>query len=177
MKRCDVCNKLADNGAKRCQKCGTEFPYDPRVTPLSETRIILGLLVLALVGWIIYNNIPLTPPDPTECSRTSVDRFERIAENYFKESRNVLRKELLLTSELSKLRSFMNEAESIPVHPCLEPAKSDLVNYLEEVYFTGVYSVRFAYQGAAYRTEQAGYYWDAFNGKIDELKECAPDCP
>lgn len=177
MKRCEVCNKLADNGAKRCQRCGTEFPFDPRKTPFSETRIIIGLLMLALVGWIIYTNIPLTPPDPSECSQTSVNRFERIAENYYRESRNVIRKELLFTSELSKLRSFKNEAEAIPVPPCLEPAKADLVDYLEEVYYIGVYSVRFAYQGAAYRTEQAGVYWESLKQNIAQIRECLPNCP
>ena len=177
MKRCDVCNKLADNGAKRCNKCGTEFPYDPKKMLFSETRIFIGLLILALVGWIIYRSIPVTLPDPDECSMASIRSFERIGEKYYRESRNVLRSEILFTPELSQLRTFKNEAEDIQVHPCLEPAKTDLVEYLDEVYFIGVYSSRGAYQGAAYRTEQAGYYWDAFNTEIDELKECVPDCP
>lgn len=177
MKRCEVCNKLADNGARRCQRCGTEFPDDPRKFRFSETRILLVFLVLALAGWIIYRSIPVPPPDPNECSRASVNSFEKIGKAYYRESRNVLRSEILYTSELSQLRALKNEAEDIPVHPCLEPAKSDLVEYLDEVYFIGYYSSRGAYQGAAYRTAQAGYYWDAFNAKIDELKECVPDCP
>ena len=177
MKRCDVCNKLADNGARRCQRCGTEFPHDPRKFRFSETRILLGFLILALAGWIIYRSIPVPPPDPKECSRASVNSFEKIGEAYYRESRNVLRSEILYTSELSQLRALKNEAEDIPVHPCLEPAKVDLVEYLDEVYYIGYYSSRGAYQGAAYRTAQAGYYWDAFNAKIDELKECVPDCP
>lgn len=177
MKRCEVCNKLADNGAKRCSKCGTEFEYDPKKMLFSETRIILGLLFLTFVGWIIYRSVPVPPLDPNECSLVSVKSFERIGEKYYRDSRNVLRSEILYTSELSELRSYKNEAEAIEVHPCLQPAKTDLVEYLDEVYYIGVYSSRGAYQGAAYRTEQAGYYWDSFNAKIDELKECVPNCP
>ena len=177
MKRCEVCNKLADNGAKRCQKCGSEFEYDPRVTPFSETRIITAVLFIALAAWIISVNMPLLPPDPAECSRTSVNRFERIAEHYYRESRNILRKELLFTKELSVLRVYKNEAKTMPVPTCLEPAKDDLVNYLDQVYFVGAYSVRFAYQGAADRTQRAGEYWDSLNAHLDDLRECLPNCP
>ena len=177
MKRCEVCNKLADNGAKRCHKCGTEFPYDPRKTPFSETKIFLGLLILAVVGWLIYRSIPVPPPDPNACSRASINSFQKIGEKFYRDSRNVLRSEILFTPELSQLRSYKNQAEDIPVHPCLEPAKADLVEYLDEVYYIGVYSSRGGYQGAAYRTAQAGYYWEAFNAKIDALKECTPNCP
>jgi len=177
MKRCEVCDKLADNGAKRCQRCGTEFPYEPRKMLFSESRIILGLLILVLVGWLIYRSIPVPPPDPNECSMASVNSFEKIGEQYFRDSRNILRSEILYTQELSQLRAYKNEAEAIPVHPCLEPAKIELVNYLEDVYYIGFYSSRGAYQGAAYKTEQAGYYWESFNAQIDELKECLPDCP
>ena len=177
MKRCDVCDKLADNGVKRCQKCGSEFEYDPRVTPFSETRIILGVLLIAMVGWIIYVNIPLLPPDPAACTRTSVNRFERIANNYYRETRNILRKEMLLTEELSTLSIYKHEAEELPVPACLEPAKEDLVNFLNQVYFIGVYSARLAYQGATNRTERAGAYWDDLSAHIDEVRECLPNCP
>lgn len=177
MKRCKVCNKLADNGNKICQHCGTPFEYDPKVTPFSERRILLAIVIIALVSWIVYNNISLKYPDPTECSKTSYNRFKRIAKNYYKETKNILEKELLFTSELSTLSSYKNEAESIPVPICLEPAKEDLVNYLNQVYYIGVYSMWGAYQGAAYKTEKAGLYWEAFNAHLAEVKECLPNCP
>jgi hypothetical protein len=177
MKRCKECNKLADNGAKRCQRCGTEFEYKRWRMLFSETRIILGILVIALVGWIVYNAVPLPLPDPTQCSETSVKRFERVANNYFTETRNILRSEILFTRELSMLRSYKNEAESIPVHPCLEPAKAELVEYLDDVYFIGLYSSWGAYQAAAYKTESAGAYWDSFNSELDAVKGCLPNCP
>ena len=177
MKHCKVCNKLADNGTKRCQKCGSEFEYDPRVTPFSETRIIFGVLLIVLVGWIVYANIPLTLPDPAECSRVSVNRFERIAKNYYSETRNILRKEMLLTNELSALSVYKNEAKAMPVPTCLEPAKDDLVNFLNQIYFVGVYSRNFAYEVAAIRTEKAGDYWDSFNAQLDAVRACLPDCP
>jgi hypothetical protein len=177
MKRCKQCNKLADNAEKYCQRCGTEFEYDRWRMFFSETRIFLMIVILSLLGLAIYNAIPLLPPDPAECSQTSVNRFERIANNYYKETRNILRKEMLLSKELSTLRSLKNQADAIPVHPCLEPAKADLVDYLNEVYYIGVFSTGFAYQGAASRTERAGYYWDSLNTHLDELEACLPNCP
>ncbi len=177
MKRCNVCQKLTDNGAKRCQKCGTAFEYDSKVTPFSETKIILSILMIALVSLVVFNSIPLKPPDPTECSRTSVNRFKRISENYFKETKNMLRQEVIFTSELSALRVAKNEAEDIPVPACLEPAKSDLVNYLDQVYYIAVYSVWGYYQGSAISTQKAGVYWDALNTHLTEVKTCLPNCP
>jgi len=177
MKRCKVCNKLADNAEKRCQRCGTEFEYDRWRMLFSESRIILVIVIITVLGLAIYNAIPLLPPDPAECSQTSVDRFEKIAKDYYKETRNILGKEMLRSKELSTLRSYKNEAEAIPVHPCLEPAKENLVNYLNDLYYIGVYSTGFAYRGAAYRTERAGYFWDSLNANLDEVRECLPNCP
>lgn len=177
MKRCPQCNKLTDNGAKYCQRCGTEFDYDRWRMFFSETRIFLIILILSLLGLAIYNAIPLLPPDPAECSQTSLNRFERIVNDYYKETRNILRSEILFSRELSMLRAYKNEAESIPVHPCLEPAKVDLVEYLDDVYFIGLFSSWGAYQAAAERTERAGYYWDSLNANLDELEACMPNCP
>ena len=177
MKRCKVCQKLADNGSKFCPKCGTAFEYDPKVTPFSETKIFLAILMIALVSLIVFKSIPLKFPDPTECSRTSVNRFKRIAENYFNETKNVLRQEVIFTKELSALSVAKNEAGDIPVPACLEPAKSDLVNYLHQVYYIGLYSKWGYYQGAAASTQKAGVYWDSMNNHLTEVKDCLPNCP
>ena len=177
MKRCEVCNKLADNGAKFCQRCGTPYKYDPKVTPFSETRITLIVVAIVLVSLIIYNNIPLTLPDPGECSRTSFSRFKRLANNYYAETKNILRQEVIFTSELSTLASFKNEAKTIPVPACLEPAKADLVAYLGDVYYIGLYSKWGAYQGAAYSTANAGENWESLNARLDEVRDCLPNCP
>jgi hypothetical protein len=177
MKRCKECNRLADNGTKRCQQCGTLFEYDPRVTPFSETKIFLGILMIAVIVLIVSNSIPLKLPETDECSRTNLNRFKRIAENYYKETKNVLRQEVIFTSELSQLRSYKNEADAIPVPSCLEPAKDNLVNYLDQVYYIGVYSVWGYYQGSAFSTEKAGIYWEAFNENLAEVEDCLPNCP
>jgi hypothetical protein len=177
MKRCEICNKLTDNGTKYCQRCGTPFKYDPKVTPFSETRISLIVLVIALVSLIVYNNIPLTLPDPSECSRTSYNRFKRLANDYYDQTKNILRQEVIFTSELSTLASLKNEAKAIPVPQCLEPAKADLVAYLGDVYYMGLYSIWGAYQGAAYSTANAGENWASLDAHLAEVKECLPNCP
>ncbi|MEA3326635.1 MAG: hypothetical protein U9R53_04925 [Chloroflexota bacterium] len=177
MKRCEVCDKLTDNDTRFCRRCGTAFEYDPKVTPFSETRIILAILLISFVGWVIYSAIPLPLPDPIECSQTSYRRFNRIANQYYRDSKNVLRSEVLFTSELSELRSYRNDAEAIAVPPCLESAKADLVNYLDKVFYIGLYSMWGAYQAAAANTESAGIYWASFNNHMNEVKECLPNCP
>jgi len=177
MKRCKVCNKRTDNGTKYCQRCGTAFKYDPRVSPFSETKISLVILTIIAVVLIVTTSIPLKYPDPTECSRTSYTRFKRLAKNYYLVTKNVLRQEVLFTSELSELRRQRNDAETIAVPSCLEPAKADLVNYLDDVYYIALYSVWGYYRGAAVSTENAGFYWDSLNSNLDQVKECLPNCP
>ena len=177
MKQCEVCQKWADNGDKRCQNCGSPFKYDPRVNPFSETRIFLAILLIAVVGLIVSNAIPQQLPDPTECSRTNVRRFSKIADRYFKKTRNVLRSDMITSRELSKLISYKYEAEDIPVPVCLEPAKTELITYLGDVYYIALFSVWGDFQGATDRTESAGIRWDAFNAHLDGVKACLPNCP
>ena len=57
MKRCKVCNRLTDNGDKHCPKCGSPFPYDPKVSPYSETKIALIVLVLAVLAVVLVNAV------------------------------------------------------------------------------------------------------------------------
>lgn len=177
MKQCSECHKWADNGAKRCRNCGAPFEYDPKVNPFSETRILLGILVVVVVAIIISSSRPLQLPDPTECSRTSYTRFRRIVDTYYKETRNILKSEILGTTEMSELMGYKNDAKSIPVPTCLEPAKAEFVEYLEEVYFIGMYSGRGAYQAATISTQKAGAYWESLNEELDVIKECVPNCP
>jgi hypothetical protein len=177
MKRCKECNKLADNGDKRCLRCGAPFEYDPRVTPFSETKISLALLTIIVVALIVSNAIPLTLPDPTECSRTSYRRFKRIAEDYYSKTKNVMRQEMITTSELSELMGYKREAQAMPVPPCLEPAKANLVEYLDDAYYTVLYVAWGYYQGAAFKTESAGAYWHALNTDLAQVKDCLPNCP
>ena len=177
MKRCNECNKLADNGDKRCQYCGAPFEYDPWVNPFSETRIFLGLLAISLLVLIVYNAIPLKLPDPTECSQTSVKRFRKIAEQYYQESKNVLRAEIISTTELSELMAYKNEAEEIPVHPCLAPAKTYLVDYLNEVYYMTLYSSWGSFQASTSSMNEAAHIWDILNAELDRVEVCAPNCP
>ncbi len=84
---------------------------------------------------------------------------------------------MLFTSELSELRSYRNDTEDIPVPPCLESAKADLVNYLDKVFYIGLYSMWGAYQAAAANTESAGEYWESYINHMDEVKACLPNCP
>jgi hypothetical protein len=177
MKRCNVCQKLADNGAKRCQFCGTQFEYDPRVTPFSETKIILGLLTIILVGLLISNALPLKLPDPAVCSREGHARYKKIANQYYRESKNILRAELITSKQLSELMSYKNDVEDIPVPTCLEPAKTELAAYLNDFYYIALYRTWGNYPAATAKIQSAAQHWDALNKHLDQVKTCLPNCP
>lgn len=174
MKRCQECNKLADSGDKRCQYCGTPFEH---ATPYSEINLIFGILLIAMVGLIIWNAIPLTPPNPAECSATSVRRYQKIADEYYKDSKNVLREEMITSRQLSELASYKYEARDMPLPACLEPARGELVAYLGDVYYIALYSVWGSFQESSASMQSAAAHWDAFNARLDEVRNCLPTCP
>ena len=83
----------------------------------------------------------------------------------------------MMTRELSELMSYKYEAQSLPVPDCLEPAKTELVAYLNQVYYVARYSMWMDYQSAAVSTQRAGYHWEALNAHLEEVKACIPNCP
>jgi uncharacterized paraquat-inducible protein A len=101
MKRCTVCNRLTDNGDKRCPRCGSPFKYDPRKSPYSETKIALVILFLAAVGFIVARSIPVGLPDPSACSRTSYTRFKRIVARSHNEIMYILAENYISSKHLS----------------------------------------------------------------------------
>ena len=176
MKRCQVCNKLTDNGAQRCPKCGSAFKYDPKVTPFSETRIFLAILAIAAVVLIVYSAIPVKLPDPQECSQTSVNRLRRIFNETYRQTKNTLKTEMITGVELSELMSLKLEAQDMPVPTCLEPAKTDMVEFLDDVYFTAMFSVRGAYMAATARVQSSAVHMENFYTHLKEVEACLPDC-
>jgi len=176
MKRCKVCNRLTDNGDKRCPKCGSPFEYDPKVSPYSETKIALVILILAAVGFFIARSIPLPLPDPSVCSQTSYSRFKRIVARSHNEVMFILNENYISSSNLSKIMLKKRAAEALAVPACLEPAKEDFVNYLDALYYTAVPSAWGAYEYAALYAERAAGYLDALQADLDKVKACLPDC-
>jgi len=176
MKRCKVCNRLTDNGDKRCPKCGSPFEYDPKVSPYSETKIALVILVLAAVGFFIARSIPLPLPDPSVCSRTSYSRFKRIVARSHNEVMFILNENYISSRNLSKIMLKKRAAEALAVPACLEAAKEDFVHYLDALYYTAVPSAWGAYEYAALYAESAAGYLDALQADLDKVKACLPDC-
>jgi len=174
MKRCTECRKLADSGDKRCQYCGTPFEY---VTPYSEINLIFGVILIVVVGLMISNAIPLKLPDPSECSRTSYSRFRKIVNTTYKETKNILREEMLTSRQLSELMVYKYDAQDIAVPPCLEPAKEEFVQYLSDFYYIALYSVWGDFRASTAKMQSADEHWDALNAHLDAVKECVPNCP
>jgi hypothetical protein len=176
MKRCKVCNKLTDNGDKRCSKCGTSFEYDPKVSPFSETKIALLVLFLAAVGLIIARSLPLPLPDPTVCSRESYSRFKRIVARTHNDIMYILAENYIPSKNLSEIIVKKRAAEEMAVPACLEPAKADYVNYLNALYYTAVPSAWGAYDYATVYAESAAGYLDALQADLAKVRACLPDC-
>lgn len=177
MKRCKECGKLTDNGDQRCPNCGSPFPYDPRVSPFSETKILLVVLLIGLVAWRVIEALPLQPPDPTTCSRTSYNRFKTIVVHAHNDVMNILAENYISSTHLSKIMVLKRDAEALPVPACLEPAKSDFVNYLNALYYTAVFSAWDGYETATLQAENAAGYLQSLNAHLDEVNACLPDCP
>ena len=177
MKRCEVCNQLTDNGDQRCPRCGSPFPYNPRVTPFSETKIILAVVLIALVAWRVYEALPLLPPDPAVCSQTSYNRFKKIVVHAHTDATNILAENYISSTNLSRIMALKREAEALPVPACLEPAKVDYVAYMDALYYSAVLSAWDGYESATLYVESAANYLNALNAHLDEVKACLPDCP
>ena len=176
MKRCTVCNRLTDNGDKRCPRCGSPFKYDPRKSPYSETKIALVILFLAAIGLIVARSIPPQLPDPSVCSRTSYTRFKRIVARSHNEIMYILAENYISSKHLSAIIIKKQAAQALAVPACLEPAKEDYVNYLDALYYTAVPSAWGAYEYAALYAESAAGYLDLLQADLDEVKACLPDC-
>lgn len=177
MKRCTVCNRLTDNGDERCPRCGSPFKYDPKVSPYSETKIALIILMLALVALIVYKSLPMPLPDPAECSRTSVQRFTRIVAKSHRDTLNILAENYISSKNLSEIMINKRAAQNLAVPACLEPAKANYVSYLNALYWTAVPSAWGAYEYAAMYAQSAAAYLDALQADLDAVKACLPDCP
>ena len=177
MKRCTVCNRLTDNGDKRCPRCGSPFTYDPKVSPYSETKIALIVLALALVAFIVYRSLPVPLPDPTVCSRTSYNRFKRIVVLSHRDTLNILAENYISSKQLSEIMQNKRAAEALAVPACLEDAKANYVSYLNALYYTAVPSAWGAYEYAAMYAQSAAAYLDALRADLDAIKACLPDCP
>jgi hypothetical protein len=177
MKRCKVCNRLTDNGDMRCPKCGSPYPYDPKVTPFSETKIALAVIFLVAVGLLVARALPVKMPDSPECTRVSVNRFKRIVARSHNEIMFILAENYISSKHLSTIIQTKRAAEEMVVPACLEAAKADYVSYLDALYWTAMPSAWGAYEYAAYYAEQAVGYMKAIQEDLKEVKECLPDCP
>ncbi len=78
MRKCTDCSTLYDNGARICERCGTKFPYDPKVTPFSERRIALILIVFVMVVLAVFNHYISMPITDTSCSRINYLRVQKM---------------------------------------------------------------------------------------------------
>ncbi|MEA4958693.1 MAG: hypothetical protein VB029_03175 [Anaerolineaceae bacterium] len=177
MKRCSECSLLADNGDKHCPTCGTPFPYDPKVTPYSETKLLIIVVVLALAAVVYFKVRPLPLPDPTTCSRTSLNRFEAIVYHNHQKAMTILAENYISSKHLSSLMLVRRQADALAVPACLETAKQYYVDYLESIYYTAALSASWGFEPATLAAESASNSMDALKAQFDLVSRCLPNCP
>jgi uncharacterized protein (UPF0212 family) len=177
MKRCKVCNKLTDNGDKRCPKCGTPFEYNPKVNLFSETRILLIVAILGLIGYLVSRAIPMPLPDPTTCSPASYKRFKNIVVRTHNDAMTIMGEGHTTSGNLSKLMQYKLDAEAMEVPACLETAKADFVNYLDALYYTAVPSAWGADEYATLSEQDPAGYLQILKTELTRVQACLPNCP
>lgn len=176
MKRCPECQSLTENGDKHCQKCGAPFPYDPKISPYSETKIAIILILCAVIAVVILKSRPMALPDPSTCSLTSYNRFRSIIVQSHQDAMNILAENYISSKELSEIMQLKRTAEGIEVPACLETSKQLFVDYLNELYYTAVLSAWGAYEAGTVRVQNAASLIDQLNLSLAEVRDCLPDC-
>ena len=134
------------------------------------------IVFLAVVGFIVARSLPLQLPDPSECSQTSYTRFKRIVVRAHNDALNILAENYISSKSLSEIMQQKRAAQALAVPVCLEPARADLVSYLDALYYTAVPSAWGAYEYAAMYAESAAGYLNALQVDLDNVKACLPNC-
>ena len=72
---CFVCEAEREANARFCRKCGTEFPIQPAILPMSEpakasgrkrvvsVAALIGIALLASIAWIAVASLGRSQPD------------------------------------------------------------------------------------------------------------------
>ena len=177
MRQCKSCNTLFDNGVRFCERCGSDFPYDPKITPYSEGKIAITLIILIAIALIAFNKYVSMPITNQECSRTNYLRVQKLID----ESRNrVMRVQDHGYIPISGGTIIMSERyarDKIYLPPCFVPIRQDMIEYY--LLMHGITQMS-AYGGQAYTLsllEKAVAAQNRVDQKFEEINQCLPNCP
>jgi hypothetical protein len=177
MRRCDSCKTLYDNGVRICERCGTVFPYDPKISPFSEGKIaIILILVVAavLIGINRYASMPITD---NNCTRINYIRVQKL----LNDSRDrVMRVQDHGYIPMGGSTTIMRERymiEDVHLPPCFEPIREDMIEYYTLMYKATRIS---SFGGHVYTIpllEQAANAQNRVDEKMEAINKCIPNCP
>ncbi len=177
MRKCTDCSTLYDNGARICERCGTKFPYDPKVTPFSERRIALILIVFVMVVLAVFNHYISMPITDTSCSRINYLRVQKMLHDSRDRVMRIQDHGYIPISGPSIIMQERYFMENINLPPCFEPIRRDMIDYYLIMHTVTRIS---SFGGHTYTVpllEEAVMLQNRVDQKMEEIDKCLPDCP
>lgn len=177
MRRCESCKTLYDNGVRICERCGTDFPYDPKISPYSEGKIAIILIlviVTVLIGINKYLNMPISDD---KCSRTNYLKVQKWLDNSRDRVMRVQDHGFIPMGGSSTIMRERYMFEELYLPPCFEPIREDMIEYYIQMYKVTRIS---SFGGHSYTIpflEQAAKSQNHVDELMESINKCIPNCP
>ncbi len=177
MRQCTSCKTLFDNGIRFCDKCGEKFPYDPKVSPYSEGKMAVILILLVAIAILSYNTYVNSPITDTKCSRTNYLRLEKWLDNSRNEVMRIHDHGYIPIGGSSIVMRQKYAIEELTLPPCFEPIRADMIEYYTLMYRVTQISVFGGYAYTIPLLEQAYQAQERVEATMQEINKCIPNCP
>lgn len=177
MRQCTSCKTLFDNSIRFCERCGQEFPYDPKVTPYSERRIAVILILLVAIGLLAYNTYIKQPITTAACSRTNYLRVKKIIADSRYEVMRVQDHGFIPFTGATTVMLQKYMMESIYLPPCFEPIREDMIEYFTLMHRVTTVSMYGGNFSTSSLLEQAYNAQKRVDATMEGIYKCLPNCP
>ena len=177
MRQCTSCKTLFDNGVRICDRCGEKFPYDPKVSPYSERRIAIILIILTAISFFAYNTYIKRPISNDACSRTNFLRVQKLIADSRNEVMRVQDHGFIPFTGATTVMVEKYKFENIYLPPCFEPIRQDMVEYFSLMHRVTTISAQGGHSYTAPLLEQVFNAKTRVNTTMDNISKCLPNCP
>ena len=176
MRRCHSCKTLFDNGVQYCERCGEEFPYDPKVTPYSEGRMAIILIILVSIALLSYNTFIKQPISSSACSRTNFLRVQKIINDSRYEVMRVQDHGFIPFTGATTVMLQKYKLERIYLPPCFEGIRADMVEYFTLMHRVTTISAYGGNLSTSALLEQAYNAQKRVDATMEKINQCLPNC-
>ncbi len=177
MRQCTSCKTLFDNSIRYCERCGEEFPYDPKVTPYSEKRIAVILIIIVAMVLLGYNTYIKQPINSAACSRTNYLRVQKIIADARYEVMRVQDHGFIPFTGATTVMVQKYKMESIYLPPCFEGVRQDMVEYFSLMHRVTTVSAYGGNLSTSSLLEKAFHAQKRVDATMEKIYECLPNCP